>query len=62
MITGELYPIPMLATTAEYLAGRTDAAFMETLSALLGHALGGGLPIADHDAPGVPELGQRDKQ
>src|ERR1700722_11225020 len=49
-------------TTAESLADRTDAAFMETLSALLGRALGHGQPIGDHYAPGiVPELGQLDE-
>jgi hypothetical protein len=50
-------------TTAEHAADRTDAAFIEALSALLDHALGRGQAMADHDAPGiVPELGQRDNQ
>ena len=43
-------------TTAEHVANRSDAAFIETLSALLGDALGYGQAIADHDVPGiVPE-------
>jgi hypothetical protein len=33
-----------------------DVAFIETLSGLLGHALGRSQAMADHDAPGiVPE-------
>ena len=40
----------------EHAADRTDAAFIEALSALLDHALGRGQAMADHDAPGiVPE-------
>jgi hypothetical protein len=40
----------------EHGADRTDAAFIETLSALLGHELGHGQTMADYDAPGiVPE-------
>jgi hypothetical protein len=43
-------------TTADYAADRTGAALIETLSALLGHALGRSQAMADHDAPGiVPE-------
>ena len=43
-------------TTAEHIADRTDAAFIETLSALLNHALGHAQAMADHDAPAiVPE-------
>ena len=43
-------------TTAEHGAHRTDAAFTETLSALLGNALGRDQAMADHEAPGiVPE-------
>lgn len=43
-------------TTAEHVADRTDAAFVEALSSLLGDALGHGQVMADHDAPGiVPE-------
>lgn len=43
-------------STAEHLADRADAAFIEILSALLGHALGRCQELADHDAPGiVPE-------
>ena len=42
--------------TAEHVADCTDAAFVETLSALLGDALGHCQAMADHDAPGiVPE-------
>jgi hypothetical protein len=42
--------------TAEHVADRTDAAFIEILSVLLGHALGCGQAMADYDAPGiVPE-------
>jgi hypothetical protein len=45
------------AATAEHVAGRTDAAFIEALSALLGQALGRGQAMADHDTPGiVPEV------
>jgi hypothetical protein len=40
-------------TTAEHVTDRTDAAFIETLSALLGHALGRSQAMADHDAPGI---------
>jgi hypothetical protein len=41
---------------AEHLAGYTGVAFVEALSDLLGHALGHGQAMADHDAPGiVPE-------
>ena len=48
--------------SAEHVADRTDAAFIETLSALLGHALGRGQAMTDHDAPGVvPKLGHRDR-
>jgi hypothetical protein len=44
------------ASTAEHVADRADAAFIETLSALLGHALGRSQEMADHDALGiVPE-------
>jgi hypothetical protein len=35
--------------TAEHVADRTDAAFIEILSALLGDALGLGQVMADHD-------------
>jgi hypothetical protein len=43
-------------TTAEYAADRTDDAFVEILSALLGQAPGRSQAMADHDAPGiVPE-------
>ena len=43
-------------TTAERVANRSDAAFIETLSALLGDALGRSQAMADLDAPGiVPE-------
>jgi hypothetical protein len=43
-------------STAEHVADRADAAFIETLSAMLGHALGRSQEMADHDAPGiVPE-------
>ena len=43
-------------TTAEQVADRTDAALIETLSALLGDALGRSQVICEHDAPGiVPE-------
>jgi hypothetical protein len=43
-------------STAEYVADRADAAFIETLSVLLGQALGLGQAMCDHDAPGiVPE-------
>jgi hypothetical protein len=43
-------------TTAEHAADPTDAAFIETLSALLIRALGRSQAMADHDAPGiVPE-------
>ena len=49
-------------TTAEHVADRTDAAFIEIVSALLGNALGRGQAMADHDAPGiVPEAGHRDR-
>jgi hypothetical protein len=42
--------------TADHVAGRTEAAFTETLSALLGNALGRDQTMADHEAPGiVPE-------
>ena len=42
--------------TAEHVADRTDAGFIEILSALLSDALGHGQVMADHDAPGiVPE-------
>ena len=42
--------------TAEHVAGPTDTAFIETLSALLGNTLGHGQEKADHEAPGiVPE-------
>ena len=42
--------------TADHVAGRTEAAFIKTLSALLGNALGRDQAMADHDAPGiVPE-------
>jgi hypothetical protein len=42
--------------TAEHVADRTDAAFIEISSVLLGDALGYGQAIADHDVPGiVPE-------
>jgi hypothetical protein len=40
-------------TTAEHVADRTDVAFIETLSGLLGHALGRSQVMADHDAPGI---------
>ena len=40
-------------TTAEHVTDRTDAAFIETLSALLGHALGRSQAMVDHDAPGI---------
>ena len=39
--------------TAEHAADRTDGAFIEILSALLGHALGPSQAMADHDAPGI---------
>ena len=43
-------------TTAEHVTDRTDAAFLETLSALLGGALGRSQAMADHDGPAiVPE-------
>jgi hypothetical protein len=43
-------------TTAEHAADCTDAALIETLSALLDQALGRSQEMADHDAPGiVPE-------
>jgi hypothetical protein len=42
--------------TAERVADCADAAFVETLSVLLGRALGRSQAMADHDAPGiVPE-------
>jgi hypothetical protein len=42
--------------TAERVIARTDAAFIEALSALLGDALGRSQAMGDHDAPGiVPE-------
>ena len=42
--------------TAEHVADCSDAALIETLSALLGQALECGKAVADHDAPGiVPE-------
>jgi hypothetical protein len=42
--------------TAEHVTGRTDAAFVEILSALLGNALGCGQAMANLEAPGiVPE-------
>jgi hypothetical protein len=42
--------------TAERAADCTDAAFFETLSALLGHALGRSQEMTGHDVPGiVPE-------
>jgi len=42
--------------TAEHVADRTDATFIETLSASLGNALGRGQAMADYEAPGiVPE-------
>ena len=37
--------------TAEHVADRTDAAFIEIVSALLGNSLGRGQAMADHDAP-----------
>jgi hypothetical protein len=40
-------------TTVEHRAHRTDAAFIEALSALLGRALGHSQEMADHDAPGI---------
>jgi hypothetical protein len=40
-------------TTAERAVDRFDDAFSETLSALLGYALGHGQAMADHDAPGI---------
>jgi len=41
---------------AEHIADCIDDAFFETLSALLGRALGRSQAMADHDAPGiVPE-------
>jgi hypothetical protein len=44
--------------TAEHVADRTDATFVETLSALLGNALGRGQAMTDHEVPGtVPEAG-----
>jgi hypothetical protein len=47
-------------STAEHAADDADAGFFETLSALLGRALGRCQAMADHDAPGiVPELGQQ---
>jgi hypothetical protein len=49
--------------TAEHVAGRTDADFIETLSALLGNALGRGEAMADHEAPGiVPEARSEEKR
>jgi hypothetical protein len=49
-------------TTAERAADRTDAALIETLSALLDHALGRSHAMVDHDAPGiVPEARHRDR-
>jgi hypothetical protein len=49
-------------TIAEHVADRTDAALIETLPALLGHALGRSQEMADHDAPGiVPEARCRDE-
>jgi hypothetical protein len=49
-------PLDHCTTTAERAADRTDAAFIETLSVLLGRALGRSQEMADHDAPGiVPE-------
>src|SRR5271163_3075282 len=39
--------------TAVHVADRTDAAFIEALSALLGQALGLGQAMCDHDAPGI---------
>ena len=48
--------------TAEHVVDRADAAFVEILSALLGHALGRSQEMADHDAPGiVPEARCRDE-
>jgi hypothetical protein len=38
---------------AEHVADCTDAAFIETLSALLGQALGRHQPIADYSVPGT---------
>ena len=44
-------------TTAELAADRIDVAFIETLSALLGRALGRSQAMVDHDVPGiVPEV------
>src|ERR1700729_3492135 len=40
-------------TTAEHAPDHTDAAFIETLSAFLGHALGRSQAMADHDVPGI---------
>ena len=40
-------------TTAGHAADRTDAAFIEALSALLDHALGRSQAMCEHDAPGI---------
>jgi hypothetical protein len=43
--------------SAELAADRIDVAFIETLSALLGRALGRSQAMVDHDVPGiVPEV------
>jgi hypothetical protein len=50
-------PADRCTSTAEHVADRADAAFIETLSTSLGHALGRSQQMADHDAPGiVPEV------
>ena len=44
-------------TSAELAADRIDVAFIETLSALLGRALGRSQAMVDHDVPRiVPEV------
>jgi hypothetical protein len=40
-------------TTAEHVADGTDAALIETLSALLGDALSRSQGMCEHDAPGI---------
>jgi hypothetical protein len=48
--------LDLCTSAAEHISDRADAAFIETLSALLGDALGRGQAMCEHDAPGiVPE-------
>jgi hypothetical protein len=48
-------------TTAEHVADRTGAALIETLSALLGDALGRSQAVPDHDAPALVPAGFHDR-